>query len=177
LLNVARLTDQKAQWVLVEAASHLKERNINAHISIIGEGPLYDELQKTITERELENQISLLQFQSNIDSFLVAADAFVLTSIDEGMPMALLEAAALGTPIITTLVGDIHKLVSADDSGLVIPTNNPAALIDAIVRLEASPELIESLTQNVHKKMLTLYSSKAMRLSYVELYRSVLTTH
>ena len=89
--------------------------------------------------------------------------------------MSLLEAAAATKPIISTLVGDIGKLIQHERTGLVIPTEDPAALAAAIVRLKNDASLAKELANQAHKTMVEYYSSRAMCSGYLTIYDQLLT--
>jgi len=170
VLNSARLTRQKAQWVLIKAAAILKQQGELVRILIVGEGALAEELRMLIASEDVSDYVQLLGFRSDVNKLLALSDAFVLPSIDEGMPMSLLEAAAAAKPIISTLVGDIGKLIQHNETGLVIPLEDPAVLAAAIVRLKNSPDLAQQLARNAHDKMVANYSSEAMSKGYMAIY-------
>lgn len=173
VLNSARLTRQKAQWVLIEAAAILKQQQQPVHILIVGEGSLAEELRKQIADSDVGDYVHLLGFRTDVNKLLALCDSFALPSIDEGMPMSLLEAAAAGKPIISTLVGDIGKLVQHEHTGLSIPVEDPTALAEAIVRLKNFPELAKKIAQNAHEKMAADYSSTAMSKRYITIYNEL----
>ncbi len=174
VLNSARLTRQKAQHNLVKAAAILKEQCEPVHILIVGQGELEDDLRKQILADNVGDYVQLLGFRSDIDKLLTISNVFALPSIDEGMPMSLLEAAAATKPIISTLVGDISKLVKHEETGLVIPTNDPAALAAAILQLKYNDVLAQQLAINAHTHMVKYYSSQSMCRDYVNLYDHLL---
>lgn len=174
VLNSARLTRQKAQWTLVKAAALLKKQGHTIQFLIVGEGELASELRTQITNEQVGDCVHLLGFRRDINQLLAAADVFALPSIDEGMPMSLLEAAAANKPIISTLVGDIGKLIINEQTGLVIPTEDPAALAATIVRLKDNPALAQQLAQHAHRTMINEYSSQAMSSRYLIIYNELL---
>lgn len=174
ILNSARLNRQKAQWVLIKAANLLKLQGANVKILIVGEGPLHQELSELIAREQVEDQVKLLGFRSDIDKLLSIADLFALPSIDEGMPMSLLEAAAAKTPIVSTDVGDIGKLIKHENTGLIIPLESPETLASAIIRLQNDTLLAQRLAISCHESMVLNYSSRAMCLAYLPIYQSVI---
>jgi len=184
VLNAGRLARQKSQRTLIEAAAILK-RDINAskedsvtptdiRMVIIGEGPLEQELRRLVVQHELENWVSLLGFRSDIDRLLAITDVFALPSLDEGMPMALLEAAAAQVAIITTAVGDIPKLITHDVTGLIVPKEDPQALADAIKTLAANKEKRKQLAIAACLSMQKQNSSHAMGQQYHAVYQNLL---
>ncbi len=175
ILNSARLTRQKAQWVLIKAAAILKQQNEVVRILIVGEGDLDSELRAQIIAADVSDYVQLLGFRTDINKLLALSNLFALPSIDEGMPMSLLEAAAATKPIISTLVGDIGKLIQHEHSGLVIPTEDPAELAAAIIRLKKNALLAQELANHAHKIMVEYYSSRAMCNGYLTIYDQLLT--
>lgn len=170
VLNSARLTRQKAQWVLIEAAAILKNQQQPIRVLIVGEGGLAQELTNQIQTLGVSGEVSLLGFRADVNKLLAISDAFVLPSIDEGMPMALLEAAAASKPIISTLVGDIGKLISDGQTGLVVPLEDPAALAETILKLKQEASLARRLASAGHSRMKENYSSQAMCTLYTHIY-------
>lgn len=176
ILNSGRLARQKAQWILVKAASILQQRGRKIQVLIVGEGALRPELEAQIAQDNVSNCVKLLGFRSDINELLAISDIFALPSLDEGMPMSLLEAAAAAKPIIATAVGDIAKLVRPGESGLIIPTENPQALADAIASLQDDNALAQRLAASANKQMRAEYSSDAMCTRYQGIYRELLNT-
>jgi glycosyltransferase involved in cell wall biosynthesis len=89
----------------------------------------------------------MLGFQENVRDYLAIANAFVLPSVDEGLPIALLEALAAGVPIICTSVGAIPRLLDDEVSALFVPVHNVDVLTRAIGRLMEQPGLCRQLAQ------------------------------
>jgi len=174
ILNTGRLAQQKAQWILIEAVRILKEKGENVRALIVGEGPLRDDLYHQILDQQLDANVQLLGFRNDIPDLLALSHLFVLPSLDEGMPMSLLEAAAAKKPIITTLVGDIDKLVKHLETGYVIPIENASALADAIIELKHNGTLGSRLSHNAYQQLLENYSSSAMTEHYRHIYQQLL---
>lgn len=174
IVNSGRLTKQKAQWILIEAAKELKKSHKNFVFIIVGEGELKDELAEKIKASQLEKHVKMLGFYAEMEHLLAAADCFALPSIDEGMPMSLLEAVSSELPAICTHVGDIDKLIIDNESGLVVPLNTPNALSEKALELIENKELAVSLAKCGKDKMIKLYSSEAMANSYSDIYTAIL---
>lgn len=174
ILNSARLNRQKAQWVLIKAAKLIQQQGHNVKILIVGEGPLHQELTELIQLEQVEDYVKLLGFRNDIDQLLGITDLFALPSIDEGMPMSLLEAAAASTPIIATAVGDIGKLIQHESTGLIIPLESPEALATAVIKLKEDELLAQKLAASCHEAMIKNYSSRAMCLAYLPIYSALI---
>lgn len=175
VLNAGRLTRQKAQWLLLEAAAILKNRERSFRFVIVGEGPLKQELRRRAEQLGVAHRVGFLGFRDDMDALLQMADAFALPSLDEGMPMALLESAAAGLPAVTTAVGDIGKLIVHEQTGLLIPGEDAPALAAALERLYRERELAGRLAAAAHQAMVDRYSSQAMTRRYVEVYERILS--
>ena len=174
VFNAGRLTRQKAQWILVKAADILKRRQIHVTVLIAGEGRLKEPLMEQSEQLQLGDRVKLLGFRRDVPELLAMSDVFALPSLDEGMPMILLESTSRGVPVITTAVGDIPKLIGDNESGLVIPKDDPESLADAIERLINDQPLRERLAGNARLKMQAIYSSPAMHQKYNQMYQSLL---
>lgn len=172
VLNSARLTRQKSQWVLVEATALLKKAGIPIKTLIIGQGTLEPELRKLIEEKDVVDQVLLLGFRNDSNAFLQLCNVFALPSIDEGMPMSLLEAAAANKPIVATSVGDIGKLIQDENSGLIIPLENPEALAQALIRIRDDAGFSKAIAQAAHDSMRLNYSSESMCNRYIDIYKN-----
>jgi glycosyltransferase involved in cell wall biosynthesis len=174
VFNAGRLTRQKAQWTLVKAAAVLKRRQIDIQVLIAGEGRLKESLMEQIDRFQVEDRVKLLGFRQDIPELLAISDVFALPSLDEGMPMILLESAARGVPAIVTAVGDIPKLIRADETGLVIPKEDPESLADAIELLLNDKPCRERLADSARSRMQAMYSSQAMYQKYNGIYLDLL---
>lgn len=100
-INIGRLSKQKGQWHLIRAFSKVVEENPGAILVILGQGELQEKLEKLIADCDIEKNVFLLGHQDNVFSFLKASDCFVLSSMHEGLPNVVLEAKAVGLPIIS----------------------------------------------------------------------------
>ena len=135
VLTVARLSYEKGLDVLIDAAAHVRDHVPDARYVVVGDGPLRDTLQRRITAAGLENVVRLVGFRKDISTILSAADLFVLPSLSEGMPNAVLEAYAAGLPVVTTSAGGLSEAVAHEVSGLLVSPGNAEALATAITRV------------------------------------------
>jgi glycosyltransferase involved in cell wall biosynthesis len=173
LINTARLTEQKAQHVLINAVAKLKDQGVPVKALIVGEGPLRDRLDKQIQGFGLQAEVSLLGFRSDTVDLLNAADVFALPSIDEGMPISLLEAVAAHLPVIATDVGDIGKLIQNETSGLIVPVEDSVVLAASILHLKNNPEEAQQYAAEARRELQASYSSEAMAKQYYAVYQTI----
>ena len=103
------------------------------------------------------------------------SDVFVLPSLTEGSPNVLLEAMAAQVPIVATGVGGVPEIVENEESALLVPANDPAALAAAIARLLPNAELIERLTKNAAKLVSRNHSPGEYARSLIRIYDEVMS--
>jgi len=137
---------------------------------IVGEGPLGPELEALVRQHDVADVVTLSGFRDDVEALLQAADLFILPSLDEGMPMSLLEAAGRRLPVVVTPVGDVADLITDGETGLLIPPEDVPALVQAITRLMEDPSLGRRMGEAVFKKLEQEYSSEAMYRHYAEVY-------
>ena len=137
LLSVGNLLELKGHHILVDALADLKD----ATAVIAGDGPLRSELERRAARLGVGDRVRFLGnvAQEELVAWYNAADYLVLTSSREGMPNVVLESLACGTPVIATAVGGVPELIDSDDVGYQLPERSPAALVQAVRTLEASP--------------------------------------
>ncbi len=174
ILNIGRLHPQKAQNSIIEAARIVVSAGYRAKFLIAGEGPLRKELEKNIRVSGLENNVYLLGFREDVKNLLEISDIFVLPSLDEGMPISLLEAAATRTPIIATPVGDIPEFITNGETGLLVKVGDTQALADAIICLINEDNLRNRMSNLAFEQLELAYSSNVMFKKYQKLYDAIL---
>lgn len=143
ILAVGRLVDKKGFHVLVDAAALLRERGMDLCCDVIGEGPEREQLAQRIAQHALGERVRLLGARSQRDVIEAMRAATILAmpcvvSADgnrDGLPTVLIEAMALGTPVIGTTVTGIPELVRDGVTGLCVAPGDPVALADGLQRL------------------------------------------
>jgi colanic acid/amylovoran biosynthesis glycosyltransferase len=141
LVNVGRLSEQKGQLLLVEAAAKLRDRGINFELVIVGDGPMRAEIQQRIDRFNLKERVRITGFLSNfgVHQELLASRALVLPSFAEGLPVAIMEALALGRPVISTYVAGIPELVESGVNGWLVPPGAVEPLVQAMATAVTAP--------------------------------------
>ncbi|KPJ93751.1 MAG: glycosyl transferase family 1 [Gammaproteobacteria bacterium SG8_11] len=138
-LAVGRMENQKDYPVMFQSLSRLK-RDSKARLFIAGKGPLEEDLKQLANKLNIEDKVTFLGLRKDIPKLMNAADAYVMSSAWEGMPMVLLEAAATGLPIVATDVGGNREVVIDGLNGLIVPPKNPEVLANAMKSIMAIPD-------------------------------------
>jgi glycosyltransferase involved in cell wall biosynthesis len=141
LVCVGRLHEQKGQLLLIEAAWKLKSQGVRCEVVLIGEGPMRGEIERKIQELQLENCVTLAGAATTdaMIRLIEGSRALVLPSFAENFPSVIMEAFALGRPVIATYAGGIPELVEPGKSGWLAPAGNVDALADAMREALAAP--------------------------------------
>ncbi|MDE2511175.1 MAG: glycosyltransferase [Elusimicrobia bacterium] len=132
---VGRLDRQKGFATLIEAMARLKGTALRC--AILGDGPERDRLAALIRRHAVEKSVWLLGEKDEIPSWLSAFDAYCLPSLWEGLPNSLLEAMALGLPVVASNVDGVPEAVTDGGTGVLVPPHRPAALAKALQALAA----------------------------------------
>jgi len=135
-IAVGRLEPVKDYLTLLRAFGHLTE---SARLAIAGMGPLQDELLQLSRQLGFEKRVHFLGFQTDVLRWLQAADAFVLCSLWEGLPISLLEAAACALPAVATDIPGIRQVLVDGKSGFLAPVGDPETLATKMRALMQSP--------------------------------------
>ncbi len=134
LVCVGRLCEQKGQLLLVHAAAKLAERGIRCEIVLAGDGEMRESIEARITELGLQSQFRITGWiaSSMVQEELKAARALVLASFAEGLPVVIMEAMALGRPVVSSYVAGIPELVLPGTNGWLVPAGCVDSLADAL---------------------------------------------
>ena len=140
LVCVGRLGEQKGQLVLIEAAARLLEEGTPLELVLAGEGPMREVLEAAIVRAGVGGSITITGWIDNarVRDEIARSRALVLPSFAEGLPVVLMEALALGRPVITTAVAGIPELVDGE-CGWVVPAGSVDALAEAMRTALATP--------------------------------------
>lgn len=149
LLFVGRLSNEKGLNVLLDSLAILKSENVDFTLTVLGDGPSRDELEQQTKQLELNENVIFKGFvdQSTIREDLNNSDVFILPSFAEGIPVSLMEAMAIGVPVITTYVGGISELVIDNETGLLCYASDSAGLAESIRKYFDDSKLIESVVK------------------------------
>ena len=168
-VSVGRLCSQKNYPLLLRTAARVHKQWPETEFFILGDGEQRDSLTEQITAQDAGGYIHLLGNVSNVPSHLWDADAFLMTSDYEGLPMTVLEAMAAGLPIISTKAGGIADVVVDGQNGFLVECGDEAGLVDAANKLCRSPELCRKCS-DASIELSGQYSMERMAQQYLSLY-------
>jgi glycosyltransferase involved in cell wall biosynthesis len=175
LICVGRLVEQKGQLTLIEAAGQLQAEGVEFELIIAGDGPLRGEIERLIAWYGLDGRVCLVGWQSNIAvrDLIRGCRAMVLPSFAEGLPVVIMEALALGRPVISTSVAGIPELVQPGVTGWLVPASSVEALCSAIREvLDAPVEQLERMGRAGAALVAQRHNAALETGRLVELFRS-----
>jgi glycosyltransferase involved in cell wall biosynthesis len=144
-MTVANLRPEKGYDVLLTAARFIADNGLPIRIAAVGRGPLSTALSARHLDLALGERFQFLGQRDDVLQLLAGADAFVLASLHEGLPVALMEATSVGLPIVASSVGGVPQVLEDGVDALLVPPGDPGSLVDAMKRLASDPELRERL--------------------------------
>jgi len=174
VVSVGNLYPVKGHQYLIDAAAALARRHPTLHLAIAGRGDLAEALAARARERGLGGRLHLLGLRSDVADVLAAADLFVLPSLSEGLPLALLEAMFAGLPIVASRVGEIPTALVDGECGVLVPPGDPAALAAALDRLLSDPEGARAHGARARRRASAEYDVTHMARRYSSIYQHIL---
>jgi glycosyltransferase involved in cell wall biosynthesis len=168
--TVARLSPEKGLHRLLEAFVGLHAAYEHVQLRIIGDGPERVRLETQATALGIAPFVTFLGYQEHVEAFLPTFDLFVLPSLTEGIPLALLEAMAARVAVVATAVGGVPEVVTHHKSGLLVPPDNPAALQQAMTDLMRQPQERMQMAEAADKRIRERFDLAVMAQAYQRLY-------
>ncbi len=172
--SVGRLDVQKGHSILIEAAARLP-KDARFKCVILGQGPRRPLLEALARRHRLEARVRLLGERDDLAAWLSAFDVFVLPSLWEGLPNALLEAMAFGLPVVASAVDGAAEAVQDGANGLLAKPGDPSALARRIGELLAKPDLRERLGAAARRAVGERFTLVRMMDAYQQAYRDVVS--
>lgn len=170
---VGRLSREKGLDILVRAASALLRSDDRSGLVILGEGPERPALERLSAELRLTDRVLMPGYRTYARDYLGLFHLFVLPSLTEGLPITLLEAMQAGVPIVASRVGGVPQVLEDGRGGVLVEPGDPGALADAIRRCVDDRPAALRLAAHSKARMATRFTSKAMALQYLALYREL----
>lgn len=168
---IGNLYPVKGHIYLLKAINLIVKKQNNIHLIIAGRGKEENNLRKYIEDNNLSDYITLLGYRDDVAELLSAIDIFVMPSISEGLPMALLEAMVVGKPVVVSNVGGMPEVVMNRNTGILYEYNDYENLAYSIIELINDDELRNNISMNAKNLVKNKYSFNEMIDKYIELYQ------
>lgn len=156
---------------LLKAFTVVYHKNKNVRLEIIGDGILRNEIENWISEHDLKECVVLHGWQENIINFLTKWDAFVMSSLWEGLPCAVVEARALKLPVISYDTGGIKDIIINNQNGLIFEQNDWQSLSKGMLKISQDKILCEKLSN--YQDDLCDFDNKQMIKQHLDLYKTI----
>jgi glycosyltransferase involved in cell wall biosynthesis len=141
-------------------------------LAIAGRGEAEAALRSFASEAGIADRVHLLGFRTDVADILAAADVFVMPSLSEGLPLALVEAMSASLPIVASDVGGIPEVVERDAEALLTPPDDAGAIAEALARLLADADMRAALGAAAGRRALRDFGVERMGDAYERLYRT-----
>jgi len=175
---IANLQLQKGHKYLIRALRELKNKALDFLTLLVGDGPLRGELEKLVRGLGLEEQVHFLgsRDREEIPKILAITDIFVLPSLWEGLPTAVIEAMAAGCPVVATAVGGTPEVVMDRETGFLINSRDPEALAQKIALLLKDSQLRQKMGEAGMRRIEEHFTLEKMVQNYEALYKNLMDT-
>lgn len=177
VIAVGSLTPEKRPDRLLRVVDRVRRSVPNVHVWWVGAGPLSGALEEEARRLGLQDRFHLLGAQEWVATPLAAADVLVLTSDTEGLPAVILEAGALGLPVVAPRVGGIAEAVVDGTTGLLTPAGDEAGLARAVEDLLREPSRARALGESARRHVEERFSWDRTVDGYLEHYHRVIDGH
>jgi glycosyltransferase involved in cell wall biosynthesis len=174
ILQVARLNPLKDHLTAVSTIRQLRDSGVNARLVLAGEGEERSKIEASVGEAGLHDHVTLLGARRDIPRLLSATDAFLLSSISEGIPLTLIEAMAAGVPVVSTDVGGIPEVIDHGATGLLAPAHDAGRLAKHLQRALTDSTFRGSVIAAAQHKARERFSLDEMHRLYAEVYSECL---
>jgi len=173
--NIARLSTVKGQNYLIQAMKAVREKFPSAQLLFVGDGKIKANLIKLSNDLGLRNNVFFIPSVLETSSVLALMDIFVMSSLQEGLGLSIMEAQAMGLPVIATFVGGIPELIEDKRTGILIPPQDSDTLAQAIIYLLENNQLAKGLGKNAKENIRENFALEKMVEQTEALYESALS--
>ncbi|GFE85462.1 glycosyltransferase [Steroidobacter agaridevorans] len=171
--TVGRLVPVKNHKCLLHAFKLIHDEIDAARLIIVGDGPLAAQLESLAAQLGISGQVLFTGFQRDVNQYLRGLDAFVLSSLHEGVPMSLLEAMSMYIPVVCTRVGGIPEVITDNHNGMLVDSDDAESLAAALKKLAADRSFAERLAANARATVTGELSFDSCLASTISLYSAM----
>jgi glycosyltransferase involved in cell wall biosynthesis len=173
---IGRMTAVKNTDEVIEALRRLRDRDVDAWLCMVGDGPDRDRLERLASRLGVVRRCLFPGYQEDVGRFYAAFDALVLPSVNEGTPVSAIESLAAERPVVATRVGGVPDVVADGEDGFLVEPGETGELADRIERLAREPELRERMGAAGRSRVVERYSVARLVDDVDRLYRELLAT-
>ena len=174
VINVAHLAGHKGQQYLVRAIPLVLAKIPTARFFIVGGGELMDKLKNLAASLGLKKELAFTGFRRDVGAFYQIADLFVMSSVQEGLGTAVLDALALGKPVVATQSGGIPEIIKNGENGLLVSPADPKVLSEGIIRMLTDDELAKRVAKTGQSMVKQQFTIDTMVDGNIDVYRRIL---
>lgn len=171
--TVARFSSIKGQRYLILAMNRIHQENPAVQLLLVGDGPEKDRLARMVQELGLTNNVFFIPSTLDTSVPLSILDVFVFPSLLEGLGLAIIEAQAMGVPVVATDVGGIYTLVKDGINGFLVPPKDSQSLARAILNLLNDKELAGTFAQKAREQAKQQFNLHQMTAEIEKVYMEV----
>ena len=178
LIMVGRYAKSKDHVTLIEALNHLKQKGINPTLTLVGSGRkrYQREVHDLVARYELHEQVTFIEYSSEVEKLLLQHKVFVMSSRFEGLNLAVLEAMASGCIVVGSTAMGVKELIDDKKDGFLFPVGAAAELADIIATVLSNPSNYQALATAAREKVLVHYDKKQVTQAYYQLFQNLLTS-
>jgi glycosyltransferase involved in cell wall biosynthesis len=173
-VTVGRLSPEKDIQTLLRAAAIVSEQEPGFRLRVLGSGLCMRELEQLRDQLDLRGHVEFPGQVNDVAAELAGASLFVMSSLTEGISLALLEAMALGLPAVVTRVGGNVEVVTDGETGLLVPERSPELLAQAMLRVYREPALARDMGLAGRRRVENCFDARQMIARYESLYQEAL---
>jgi glycosyltransferase involved in cell wall biosynthesis len=172
--TIAVFRFQKRLDVWIDLAQMILAKIPDAHFVLVGDGPLKSQLIRKVEELPLRDRIHFAGLQTEIRPYLAAFDVYMMTSVFEGLPVALLEAMASGCAVVSTNAGGIKEVIRHKIDGLLCEVDEPERIVELVIALIADKENRRELAYQARNRIVSMFSMENMVSKLEKLYKELI---
>ena len=176
VINVAHLAGHKGQQFLVRAVPGVLEKIPGIRFFIVGKGELLAELKALAASLGIAHKLVFTGFRGDVGAFYKIADLFVMSSVQEGLGTAALDALAAGMPVVAANSGGIPEIIRDGETGRLVAPSSPEALAEGIIDMLTHPELAGRMAARGREMVAERFSIEAMAEKNLAVYRMLLSS-
>lgn len=170
----ARLEEQKGHIYLIKALPQIVREYPGFKLQLIGGGSLLESLKKEVAALGLNGTVEFLGDRQDVPELFQNLDIFILPSVWEGLGIAILEAQAIGVPVLASNVGGIKEIVKDGETGLLFEPKDSEAIFKSIERLVSNQDLAAKIVEQANKQVRANFDYKIMVKNYTDLYLTLI---